>query len=374
MNKRKQEEDSSGRNLMMMKNGLKTIARMNLVEGNQEDDEEEEEEMETNFAVEINLLYTSPPWTEISTNGLRSIIIEEIPWPKDNVLRLPCPIHSDTTCERRYDMRWFVKPCVCCGQADHALANLYGEDNEPKTERITCPVSQFDTSIMAVWKRSEDKRNFAIHPWRFVDRYKTEGERMAAWGTYLVDGYGRRQSARQRIRLERAIFFYATGESIGEFEDHTDDKKEPKWYGNNWTPSGPIIPIGKNPYCRRPCIWCGSDDHSVYSEEDDNGTKVRICPIYRTYDKRKNTITLTSDVIAELSAFDRTRTDHIVDKLQFQGLAWTLEISEIELLLEYAKFRCDEVRASWTFKRDIPRLGGNLATSEILDEEGYVSD
>ena len=40
-----------------------------------------------------------------------------------------------------YTTRLAVAPCLCCGQDDHALTQVYGKEGDLLTERVCCPVS-----------------------------------------------------------------------------------------------------------------------------------------------------------------------------------------------------------------------------------------
>jgi len=312
----------------------------------------------------------SPPhrnyrWDDISTDGLRQIAVSEVVWPANNLMPLPNTFEMDQTGQTLYSMRWFVPPCLCCGQNDHALASILGMDNNLVTERVTCPVSLFNTSLKEVI-RLETKQVGIIHPWKFANQYDSEKERTTAWSTYLILGYGRRQSMAERLHYERAIKFFSD-KSNGTKELHNNDNSDliPTWtIMDKWTPAGPLLCDGENPFCRIPCVWCGSQTHSVYTEVEDNNTTARTCPLYLAYNNDENFILLTCDLIADMSSYITTQVDEIIDKFQFQGLGWLLDLNEIEQLRCAAKLRCDEERTGWTFKRDMTRLDEDWTTWE----------
>jgi len=152
-------------------------------------------------------------------------------------------------------------------------------------------------------------------------------------------------------------------------EDKDQTNLEPKWKGEKWMLPGPLILEGRNPFCRIPCIWCGSDNHSVYTEMTEEGGTARVCPFYNNFNSEEGVIVLTSDLLAGMSSYDRSQVDDVVDKFQFQGLGWYMDFEETEVLREATKLKCDEERASWTFKREITNLNGIWPSSEILIEE-----
>jgi len=260
---------------------------------------------------------------------------------------------------RLYKMRVAIAPCLCCGQDDHALVNVYGLNGMLYTERVVCPVSQYEKSLNRIAKEDGEQRFGAINPWKFVQMHgKDERTLSNAWDKYRILGFGRSRSMKRNLFEWKAVLFFARPDRKMFLLEETNDNNSGNiiddqlvWPRDRWIPSGPPIRNSERPLDRRPCVLCGADEHSAEGWSNDGDKLTRECPLFDHYDKETNSVKLCPDTFAEISGFEVGTAEDTVDKFQFQGMAWELDLDIMDEFRKRVLGRCREVRAGWTFKR-----------------------
>jgi hypothetical protein len=135
------------------------------------------------------------------------------------------------------------------------------------------------------------------------------------------------------------------------------------------TPTEPIVSLEENSCGTVPCAWCGADNHSVYTTEEYEGNLHRTCPLYEFYNAKENSIDLRAETFAAISAYEVGQAQIVMDNFQFQGLGWSMDLKLVDLLRQLVNERCEEERASWTFKREMTNLNGKQPILENTDDE-----
>jgi len=310
------------------------------------------------------------------TDDLEVIPVEELLQIVGNTFVLSNPRRDIRHCRPLYKTRVAVAPCLCCGQEDHALVKVYGKGGEMITERVTCPVSQYEKSINRVTTEEGLQRFGAINPWKFVREHGAKENDLArAWDKYRIDGFGRSQTMERNLFEWKAVCFFAEQRRIGNTDEETaiveellEDKNHIVWPRNRWVPSGPPVKKVEYPFNRNPCVLCGSDDHAADEEREDEGTTTKICPLFDQYDKERNCVIFDVDIFARMSGYDENTAEETLDKFQFQGMAWELDIDLMDKFRERVLAKCREIRASWTFKRDNLHLDKELTNLSFTEE------
>jgi len=255
------------------------------------------------------------------------------------------------------------------------MVSEFGSKKETQEERITCPVSQYKCSIKGVFKSGKTKQSRYISPWRFANKYKGKDELEKAWTEYIISGAGRLQTSEQRLLYERAVRYFANKPPSREIyvshsgiEDLDSSGNKPKG-----TPTEPIVSLEENPCGIVPCAWCGADNHAVYTTEEHEGNLRRTCPLYEFYNAKENSIDLRAETFAAISAYEIGQAQKVMDNFQFQGLGWSMDSKLVDLLRQLVNERCDEERASWTFKREMASLDGKQPILENTDDEDELN-
>ena len=117
-------------------------------------------------------------------------------------------------------------------------------------------------------------------------------------------------------------------------------------------------------FLTRPCRLCGSDDHHMlHEEEQEDGsiTKHYDCPIaaYTDEDLQRGLpgtriYQISSAKLAEVNGFSHNGVNESIIKIQTTGHGRFLSDNKIYRLRNLAHQYCDQERATWDFKREQP--------------------
>jgi hypothetical protein len=117
-------------------------------------------------------------------------------------------------------------------------------------------------------------------------------------------------------------------------------------------------------FLTRPCRLCGSDDHHMLHEEeqeDGSRTKHYDCPIaaYRDEDLQRGLpgtriYQISPTKLAEVNGFSHEGINESIIKIQTRGHGRFLSDNKIHQIRNLAHQHCDQERATWDFKREQP--------------------
>ena len=279
--------------------------------------------------------------------------------------------------------RQLVTPrCVTCGQEDHALISLYRNSKGGLLDKITCPVSRYNESYARAGIRDNTTAKIRIHPWKFVTHHKGDlTDIREAWHIFLTEGHESWMSMPRIDRLWRAILFFAgkghSLETAGEppifygaidLSDQASILIDEKYL--DCLPQdafvGPTMEERTKCYFSKPCYWCGLDDHSAMTEDENAIGKKLACPLGIACEGLSYNEVL--DAFNDLHHCCTAKVMEALDHYEFQGVGWYSTERTMAEFRNDVLTRCDEIRCGWSFKR------GDLHSDDnFLDQEDTLS-
>ena len=145
----------------------------------------------------------------------------------------------------------------------------------------------------------------------------------------------------------------------------------------NWFGSSHTCDLAQSP-----CICCGDSGHSVirfYRDENYHFRRGYNCPVVtgtdpdpfyeKAYTEMYLGLSLNPEVFAEIYHYDKERIREFFGKEN----SFIVHPIRVKAFCKMILDHCDEVRNSWTFKREIPRSQDDDSDTEMDTDEDSMS-